>query len=485
MIYLDILLFTGILALILILVRGISRSVSDPFLSRKLIHIAVGSLVSLSLYFFTHWIFLMALALIFMASNLKDILSGRIEAMSARNRNWGTLFFPISFLFLLAWWGYDHRELILTAMLILTFSDSLAGLAGYYRGGQAFRLFHEMKTGLGCLVFGVTSLLLIWFSLCYWYAIPILLGWWGALMIALVLTVIESFSVVGIDNLTLPVMSAFLLHWFILDPIAHGRLLFLGIALAGLIVGMAVRWGWLDYSGATAAFLIGSLIIAFGGLAWLLPMMVFFVSGSWLSHYRKDVKNQLLDHESGYRRNGIQVLANGGLAIVLAIAFGYSSSPVWVIAYVAMMSAMNSDTWASEIGMLSSQSPYLITRFRNLQAGVSGAVSHLGLVAGFAGSLVAALSLYGFGLHWRFSTILVIAYIGWMAHLLDSLLGALCQARFQCSRCGKITESNVHCQSPARLVYGKSFITNDMVNLISAGTACIAGAWMSHSGCFL
>lgn len=482
MIYREIVFFILFLATIKGLVNWVGRKITDPFLSRKLIHIAVGCLVSLSLYSFEHWIFLMALSLIFIASNLNDLFSGRIEAMTARDRNWGTVFFPFSFLFLLVFWGRENRELILVAMMILTFSDSLAGLIGYYWGRNPVRVFYEQKTALGSLSFFLTTFLILSISLSWGYAIPIILSFWGAVMLALVLTILESFSVIGIDNLTLPVLSAFLIHHFLVNPVNHGWLLFIGIALAGGIVGLSLKWHLLDFSGCAAAFLVGSWIVCFGGWVWLVPMIIFFLSSSLLSHYKKTVKNDMLEHVCNVERNGIQVLANGGLAIILALGQNLYPSPVWIIAYIAMVSAMNSDTWASEIGMLSSRSPYLITRFRTLKAGVSGAVSHLGLIAGFLGSLTAALTIYCFDLPVRVSHIMIIAYIGWLAHLLDSLLGALWQARFQCPTCKKITENSVHCKISARLIYGKFFMNNDMVNFLSAGTASLAGVLVYRLG---
>ena len=85
------------------------------------------------------------------------------------------------------------------SVLIVTFADSLAGLTGTL-------LKSPRKTWVGSSVFFVVALALILATA----AAPI----WPAMAIAGALAVVERFSPLGFDNLTVPVASALLLLAF-------------------------------------------------------------------------------------------------------------------------------------------------------------------------------------------------------------------------------------------------------------------------------
>jgi len=161
---------------------------------------------------------------------------------------------------------------------------------------------------------------------------------------------------------------------------------------------------WLTRLGAAAAVWVG---VATGyGLGWrgLLLMLAFFVSSSLLS--RKTTRNHR------------QVLANGGVAALAALAGSW-------IAFAGALAAATADTWASEIGQHARTPPRLITNGRPVPAGTDGGITLLGTTAGMAGAgLIAALS-YVFGQ--RGAT--AIALGGVVGMLVDSLLGATVQGR--------------------------------------------------------
>ncbi len=102
--------------------------------------------------------------------------------------------------------------------------------------------------------------------------------------------------------------------------------LMIGFFLAILIALLAWRSGSLSASGAWAAALTGGLIFGFGGLPWAILLLTFFISSSALSRAFSKRKASLAEKFSkGSRRDWGQVLANGGLGVLLAI--GYSISP--------------------------------------------------------------------------------------------------------------------------------------------------------------
>lgn len=247
----------------------------------------------------------------------------------------------------------------------------------------------------------------------------------------------------------------------------------LGILAAGLIGFLAFRFKLLSWSGSLAAFLLGSVVFGLGGLKWAIILMLFFITSSGLSRlFRKRKSNAEEKYAKGATRDAGQVLANGGLAgafVVLHIFIPASVSP-W-IGFCATLAAANADTWATELGALSKREPRLITTFKSVEAGTSGAVSWLGLAATSAAALVIAAAgmILGFK---EFGTpawlmIPAITIGGIAGSLVDSLLGATIQAIYYCPQCQKETEKTPFhgCGTPTVLVKGISWVNNDMVNV--------------------
>lgn len=227
--------------------------------------------------------------------------------------------------------------------------------------------------------------------------------------------------------------------------------------------------------------LVGTLIFGLGGWIWGLLLIVFFVSSSWLSHYREAEKAEAMKvFAKGGRRDLGQALANGGAGAVLAVAFAYRPDPLLFAAFLGVMATVNADTWATELGVLSRRWPRVVMTGKPVPPGTSGAVSSLGVWASAAGALligaVAALLVQvqalveGGGLEPMAVTYPLLAVAGGLAgSLFDSLLGATVQATYYCERCAKPTESARHrCGYPARKVRGWPWLNNDLVNLAAS-----------------
>ncbi|MCL5952263.1 MAG: DUF92 domain-containing protein [Chloroflexi bacterium] len=261
-----------------------------------------------------------------------------------------------------------------------------------------------------------------------------------------------------------------------------------GLALSA-VVSLAGYWrGSLSLSGLLGAMAIGTLIFSFGGLAWALLLIAFFVTSSGLSHYRARAKEPLAEKfQKGHRRDLGQVLANGGWGALLALAFGFWPQTTWLVAFVGAMSTVNADTWATELGVLSSAPPRLITSGHTVPVGTSGGITLLGILVSLAGALVIgclalvfvlvnpwfpfpllpALSLPPRGL-WLL-LVPIAALSGLLGSLFDSLLGATVQAIYYCDFDKKETESAVHrCGRKTRLIRGWRWLDNDWVNLLAS-----------------
>ena len=166
------------------------------------------------------------------------------------------------------------------------------------------------------------------------------------------------------------------------------------------------------------------------------------------------------------RRDVVQVLANALAAVVALVIGKITESPIGLVVYYSALTECLADSLASDVGVLSKKDPVDICRMKRIKRGLSGGVSILGTVSALLGCV--AMSLISL-IFWKFDikyfiAILVVPMIG---ILIDSILGSLVQARYQCTVCDKLTEKSAHCGAPTRFVGGLRFINNDAVNIIS------------------
>ena len=164
-------------------------------------------------------------------------------------------------------------------------------------------------------------------------------------------------------------------------------------AIGALFVAGAAYWKQsLTGSGALAAILMGTIYFGAGDLLWSGVLLVFFITSSLLSKYKKTAKEEL---EKAYAKTGNrdagQVLANGGIGMLLCLAYMFWSHMALVYVYIGVMATVTADTWATEIGSLSRSAPRSILTGKKMTAGTSGAVSLLGtLAAAGGGALIGA-----------------------------------------------------------------------------------------------
>jgi uncharacterized protein (TIGR00297 family) len=254
-------------------------------------------------------------------------------------------------------------------------------------------------------------------------------------------------------------------------------MLLLGLGLGALIGYAARRAGALSAGGAWAAALSGGLIFGLGGLPWAVLLLAFFLSSSLLSRLFTRRKAAIEEkYAKGARRDAGQVLANGGLAALLALAHWLWPEAAWPwAAFAGALAAVNADTWATELGVLNPAPPRLITTGRAVERGTSGGVSLAGYAAALGGAgliaLGAALFTPADGALRIFAAVTLAGLLG---STLDSLLGAGLQAIYTCPNCRKETERHPQhtCGAPTTLTRGWRWLNNDAVNFL----ASLAGA---------
>ncbi len=294
------------------------------------------------------------------------------------------------------------------------------------------------------------------------------------------------------------------------------------LVLGTLVAGAARRRNALSGSGAAGAAAVGTAVFGAGGVRGSALLLLFFGSSTALSrlhrrgHHGDDVPSaDPAASADGPRRTLAQVLANGGLPAVLALAGGLRRDPSgraarapsglavlapvgnarpssrWEAAYAGALAAANADTWATEIGRLSRAAPRMVTTGRRAEPGVSGAITPLGTTASLGGALVIGLAHAMLSLPRPASssdalgTVLRITAAGFTGALADSVLGATAQAVYVCRTCGQRTEDHTHAhgdQPPAlTLARGLPFMTNDAVNLCASLTGASVAAALSRA----
>ncbi|MEO8946177.1 MAG: DUF92 domain-containing protein [Gemmatimonadaceae bacterium] len=258
-------------------------------------------------------------------------------------------------------------------------------------------------------------------------------------------------------------------------------LLLPGRALAGLAAAAAVaviawRAGALTRSGCAAAVACGTLC-AVGGWNWASLLIVYFVGTSALSHLtsRRTRERTAGILSKGERRDGLQVLANGGVYSIAAALTAAPSMPTWVAwGALGALSAAAADSWATEVGTWLGGRPRSIVSRTYVRQGESGGVTVMGFVGGFGGAGIVGISAMSLG----FTSGLALATVvcGCVGAIVDSLLGATIQERRWCDACDEPTERTVHlCGSATRRAGGVAGLDNDVINLLSTVSGFVLG----------
>lgn len=243
----------------------------------------------------------------------------------------------------------------------------------------------------------------------------------------------------------------------------------LGFFFAVIVALLAYKARSLNRSGAFAATFVGAIIFSVGGWRWAILLLAFFISSSALSRAFKKQKIKIEEKFSkGHQRDAGQVFGNGGAATFFAALYFFYPDENWAwVAFAAALAAVNADTWATELGVLSPVLPRLITHpIKPVEKGTSGGISLVGILAASCGSaLIALLAAF---LTPNIALFLLVFLSGLCGSLFDSLLGATVQAMYYCPKDDKETEKHpLHsCGTPTIHRRGWKWLNNDWVNFL-------------------
>lgn len=288
---------------------------------------------------------------------------------------------------------------------ILAAGDAFSNLVGRRWKGRDLPYNPEKSLG-GLLTFCVTATAAAW----------VLLGWNGAAQTGITATTMlafsflaaalaglaESFPSVVDDNIAVCWVSSLTLY--LLFSAQQGELLppagswttALAVNLGVLLLSRLVRWisGW----GTVAGFVFGVLIFVAAGPVGYGLILSFLVLGSLTTRLGRQRKRAFGVEEANQGQRGLSnVLSNGLVPALLALAFFWVEGSWLKVAYCGAVATAAFDTVATEIGQWLGRSPVNPRTLRPVAVGTPGAVSLAGTAAGFGAALILAVLAWGFG----------------------------------------------------------------------------------------
>ncbi|KAM0933402.1 hypothetical protein DsansV1_C35g0228591 [Dioscorea sansibarensis] len=265
------------------------------------------------------------------------------------------------------------------------------------------------------------------------------------------------------------------------------RFLFSLLTSAAMAI-RALRRKSVDISGVLAGIPV-MIVHMMAGYRFAALLLVFFFTSSKLTKVGEEKKRHIdAEFKEGGQRNWIQVLANSAIATILVIVSATMTNGEdrcldtkdsrlvtgLIGGIIGHYACCNGDTWSSEIGLLSSAQPRLITTFKTVKKGTNGAISPEGLMAAAAGGFVIGMTFVLVGLLTADCTgnvaikqllVLPIASVaGLCGSLIDSLFGATLQFSGYCTVRNKV----VSVGGPTVVkISGSSVLNNNQVNACS------------------
>lgn len=472
------------LVLLLSLSEIIRRTFSwSPEFNRKSVHIGVGVLAAFTPALFSVPLPPILLAILFIGVNGIALKKGLLPGIHGIDRvSFGTISFPVAFLFLLVFFWARDPVIITLTMLVLALGDSAAAIVGgSMNNPTVYRLTSDRKSIEGSIAMGLVSFAVLLTGLTMTMDtanIPMSYIVACAGIASVTATACEAISSRGLDNLTITLCTSFVLSFFLdPQPAADVYQLTMAVSLGIFIAVASLKAGLLTASGSVATFLLAVVVFGIGGWQWTIPLVAFFLLSSLLTNVGAERKAAFEFEKPAFRSRGrdyAQVFANGGIGGILALlAYWFPELNLYPV-YIGSIAAVTADTWGTELGLLSRGRTVRFPDFTNVAPGSNGGITPAGLLAGLGGSVVVAASAFVW---------LDPALLGWIVlagisgSVADSIFGATAQAEFRCPVCGTAPGQRIHCNNqPTVLVKGFAWLTNDAVNWICASTGALVMA---------
>ena len=191
----------AVIALAFVLYRTMHLSSESV---RKIIHIGVSNWVFILVWCFDDVRFAVVGPVAFIILNAVFVHSGAagLLGMGDRRRDNGLVYFPFSLLVmtLLYYRGLIQAHDVIAATLVMGYGDGLAALVGSQIGRHRYSVLNASKSWEGTAVMLIVSIAVIAIFTPY----PAL----KVLVMAVVATLFEALTPLGLDNITVPLLTA-------------------------------------------------------------------------------------------------------------------------------------------------------------------------------------------------------------------------------------------------------------------------------------
>jgi uncharacterized protein (TIGR00297 family) len=201
----------------------------------------------------------------------------------------------------------------------------------------------------------------------------------------------------------------------------------LAVTIAFTVIARYIRG--VSRSGALAGALVCFLLYTCAGPGAIIALLSVFILAWITTRFGAQRKQRLRIAEKQDGRSASQVLANLGVAAGCVVLYAFlGKNVIFLLAAAASFSEAAADTVSSEVGQASNEKARLITTWEQVPAGIDGAVSPQGTVAGIAAATIVSLvCVIGGLLLWKWLGISVMAAV--LGMIADSYLGASLQRR--------------------------------------------------------
>jgi phytol kinase len=179
--------------------------------SRKIVHIGVGNVILLAWWLgIPTWVGVAAAALSGIATLTSYWYPLLVSVSGVGRKSWGTFFYSVSIGLLMAYfWPRGLQSHAVLGVLVMTWGDGLAALIGQRFGRHGYEVLGMTKSWEGTATMAIASTIVSSAILIPTYGLSWPIGI-ISLVVALLATGLEAFSKFGIDNLTVPLGSAFI-----------------------------------------------------------------------------------------------------------------------------------------------------------------------------------------------------------------------------------------------------------------------------------
>ncbi len=265
---------------------------------------------------------------------------------------------------------------------------------------------------------------------------------------------------------------------------AASTTLLIGVFAITLLDILSLSLGLLTLSGTLAATVIGLVVFFFGGWRWFVVLLVFLVVSSFFTKFKYSQKMAMgVAQEKKGARSWVNVVANGLASASFALATLLLPFETVLTGFIGSVSAAFADTLSTEIGMLNASPPRLVTNLKEkVPAGTSGGVSLLGELSVLISTTILTLTIWMIGLApFSLGRVFAVTLVsGYSGTTIDSVVGAIWQARYNCKVCGKIVESKEHCNRPAQHVKGLWILDNNGVNFMATWVGALSAVLLQR-----